>query len=528
MLLAASLLAMLPDTEQGSKMSFLKQQWLQRMQAIAISLPPLYAGIMLVLVFIGYGFLLLFPLLALASLLMFGLILWQSPLNSWQLHDGLILASLPAISALCLFQTIQIYRARPALPPGRPLLRKNFPVLRERIDELCKTYASPKIHQVKLNSRFAIEVICTPQNGFPLRCTNTLLIGLPIMSCMSPLQLKLLLGREIGHLALRRRHYRRRIPQLAHIWQQYANSYSERWTPGTFMLRLFFVPFAAVFSNTAYPATRAECFIKDMCMLDITPTNNAAETISAVAIKRRHLNQQYWPTLNHKAFYEPRPPYLPYSSMANIVNSALDRKQSRLNYEAEIASPVASDDIRPNLRERLVAIGYDDFVVPEATTTNAADHFLGSFFAEIQKQMDNIWYLKNRGVWAMRYKRGIEEKKRLAILREQAAHALLSNDEAREFLLLIEKYVAPEKALTFYKEILKTNSLDAHVCYEVGRLLLAADDETGVATLHMAMDIAAELTADSCQHIIDYLTRHGDTKLAHDYRRKIIEHQVES
>lgn len=509
-------------------MSFLKQQWLQQMQAMSISLPPLYAGLVLVLVFIAYGFLLLFPLLAIIALVLLGMVLWQSPLATWQWYDWLKLAILPGVGALGIFQTLQLYRAHPPLPAGRPLLRKDFPVLRERIDELGKTYGAPKIHQVKLNTRFGIEIICTPKNGFPFSCTNTLLIGLPLMSCMSPLQLKLLLGREIGHLALRHRHFRRRVPQLAHIWQQYACHYAEHWTPGNILPRLFFTPFVAVFSNSIYPAIRTECIVKDNCMLDITPAENAAEVIAMSAIKRRYLGEQYWPTLNNLAFSEAKPPYLPYSSMANIVNAALDKKQSQLLYENEIVQPVAADNIRPNLRERLLAIGYDDFVMPDATTANAADHFLGKSFAEILKQMDNIWYLKNRSVWAMRYKRGVEEKKRLAVLREQAAQALLSNDEAREFLLLIEKYVAPDKALPFYKEIIKTNSLDAQVCYEVGRLLLAANDESGIAALHMAMDLTSGLTTDSCQHIIDYHTRHGDTKQAHDYRRRIIEHQVDA
>ncbi len=128
----------------------------------------------------------------------------------------------------------------------------------------------------------------------------------------------------------------------------------------------------------------------------------------------------------------------------------------------------------------------------------------------------------------MRYKRGMEEKARLKILHDQAVQGLLSNDEAREYLLLIEKHIPLEKALPYYNEILKTNSLDAKVCYEAGRLLLTAGDEKGVSALQMAMDLSDALTIDSCQHIIDYLTKTGDTKKAQDYRRKIIAHQVES
>jgi len=345
---------------------------------------------------------------------------------------------------------------------------------------------------------------------------------------MTPLQLKLLLAREIGHLAVRKYNLLRWIIYLNYIWQQYATLYAESWQPGTLLLRIFAVPYAALFAMTALPAIRKEALVKDQCMLEITPSENAAEAITVQAIRQRYLDEQYWPILNNKAFSEAKPPYLPYSAMCKVISKSIDKNSAQLLYETEIAQLPALDSAMPNLRERLLAIGYDDYVIPESKTENAANHFLGDSFSEIQKQMDNIWYLKNRTIWAMRYKRGLEEKNRLKILHEQAAQALLSNDEAREYILLIEKYVPLEKAMPYYREILKTNSLDARVCYEVGRLLLTAGDENGISALQMAMDLSSNLTVDSCQHIVDYLTKTGNTKKAQDYRRKIIAYQVET
>ena len=509
-------------------MTYFKRIWCQRMQALSDTMPRLYAGFMLLLVSCGYGYLLLFPALAVFSLAFLGFIIWQNSPANWQLQDGLFASGLVLICILAALQSLYILRVRPELPAGRPIKRKDFPVLRARIDELCTTYNSPELHHVKLTTRFGIEIVRTPHTGFPSHFSNTLLIGLPVMSCMSPLHLKLLLAREIGHLALTRRSYQRRIPYLVSIWQQYASLYAESWSPKTILLRLFIAPFAAVFTNSAYPAIRKESLIKDACMLEITTAANAAEVIAVSAVKKRFLDEQFWPVLNNKAFLEPKPPYMPYSSMDKLINAALNEVNAQIYYEAEIAHLPALDSDLPNLRERLLATGYEDFVMPERKTENAANHFLGEEFRDIQKQLDNVWYLKNKTTWAMRYKRGVEEKKRLKILRDQAAQALLSNTEAREYLLLIEKYVAPDKALPLYMEILKTNSLDAHVCYEVGRLLLDANDKSGVEALHMAMGLANELTADCCQHIVNYMAKTGDMKQAQDYRRRILAHQVEA
>jgi hypothetical protein len=140
--------------------------------------------------------------------------------------------------------------------------------------------------------------------------------------------------------------------------------------------------------------------------------------------------------------------------------------------------------------------------------------------------MDNIWYLKNKATWSRRYKQGINEKKQLKHLREQAAKALLSNDEAHRYVLLLQKYLEPDKSRPLLHEILKTNSHDPHVCFEIGNLLLKANDILGVDALNLAMEMSADLTVECCQQIVKYMVHAGDMNQAQTYRRKILTYQV--
>ena len=103
---------------------------------------------------------------------------------------------------------------------------------------------------------------------------------------------------------------------------------------------------------------------------------------------------------------------------------------------------------------------------------------------------------------------------------------MLSNTEAREYLLLIDKYIDAKKALPLFKEIVKTNFMDADVCYELGRLLLEADDASGVDALKIAMDTDPNKTTDSCHHIVSYMAKHGHVQEAQHYRRMILEHEA--
>ena len=44
---------------------------------------------------------------------------------------------------------------------------------------------APALEQIKLTTRFDIEIIRSPVYGFPSSFNHTLMIGLPVMSCMS-------------------------------------------------------------------------------------------------------------------------------------------------------------------------------------------------------------------------------------------------------------------------------------------------------------------------------------------------------
>ena len=509
-------------------MSFLTQFWLQRMTTLANASSVLYYTLLLPLAFLGTIYLLAFPVIALVSLCSLIAFIYLVNPMTWQNSDWILATSLLTCAGYTSWVSFGLFKQQPELPAGKPLDSKLFSVLADRINELCTTYQSPEIHDIKLTTRFRIELVRTPTNGFPSHFKNTLLIGLPVMSCMSPLQFKLLLARQVGHLCENPYLYSRQLVHLRSIWNSYAQYYAQTWRLDTILLRLFFSWYAPFYNLSSIAAVRFEAFAKDKLMLEITPPARAAEAIAVFEIKKRYLSTNFWPKLNDAAYATAKPPYLPYSAMASIMNKVLDHDLDYAQncYEAAINRQVIISSELPNLMKRLAAINYEDFIMPDPNDDKAATHFLGDHLKDLLKQMDNIWYLKNKAIWSKRYKQGVEERRRLKVLREQAAQALLSNAEAREYLLLIDKYIDAKKALPLFKEIVKTNSMDADVCYELGRLLLEADDASGVDALKIAMDSEPNKTPDSCHHIVNYMAKHGHVQEAQHYRRMILEHQA--
>jgi len=206
----------------------------------------------------------------------------------------------------------------------------------------------------------------------------------------------------------------------------------------------------------------------------------------------------------------------------------LDERNARIYFEKETSRTVQTGDDRPGLCQRLARLQHEDIAIPSHKSENAAHHFFGQSLGMIQNQLDNVCYLQNKTIWNNRYKQGLVEKQQLKNLREQASKALLSNEEARQYLQLLNKYVAAETAMPLRLEVLKTNSLDAGLCFEVDRILLSANDARVIEALNMAMDISSSLTIDCCQLIIKYMVNKGDMRNAQRYRRMILAHQVES
>jgi hypothetical protein len=497
------------------------------MNALADRYTALYYSIIWLFAAIGYGYVFIFPILTILSLgLIINAVTTKSPLQ-WELNDWTVSIVALLVGVIATWISSKIIKIKPDLPTGKPLDEKGFPTLLGRISEVCSSFDAPEIHHVKLTPHFRIEITRTPTSGFPLKYTNTLLIGLPVMSCTSPLQFKLLLARHIGYLAQAKTGFNKKINYLRHILKIYNHTYGRSWKPDTILLRLFYSWYVPFFNLTAIPMERIESYNKDKCMLEVAPSDNIAAAITDFHIKKLFMETRFWPELNNSAYKLENPPYFPYASMSRYIAKELNADNIRFLYETEIARDIEIDSNIPSLKDRLFAIGYDELIAADESTDTAANYFFGESTGDIYKQFDNVWYLKNKKTWNQKYSQSLQEKEQLKLMRGQLTKSLLSDTEMKEYLQLIERYIAPERALPLYKEIINTNPQDSDLCFDLGRFLLNADDSSGINVLKTSMEQNPAHTVDCCNHIVEYLVKHGDAKEAQHYRHVSLEHQAE-
>jgi hypothetical protein len=339
--------------------------------------------------------------------------------------------------------------------------------------------------------------------------------------------LNLAINRQLAHLA---RPYRRLsgwVYFIGKIWCQYRSAHQNGWHPASIVMRVFFSCYAPLFNLLAQSAIREEEFYADR-VINYRDRNFAlVDMLTTQSIHARYLEDYFWPHLLNNAYRFKKPPYLPYASMEHHFRSKLDNQAAQLyldNAMAEQPKPCAT----PTLKQRLNRLGIHNVLLPEMANQCATQYFSRQVLTTVIRQMDHIWIKTHQYDWQQKYRIGQQEQAQLKELRTQASQGLLTNLKAWEYIQLIKKYVDDLHALELYKQVLKIETEDARISYDIGRTLLKNLDHEGIKALEDAISKDPGYTVMACQLIIDYHVRCGDSRSAQIYRRKALAYQVEA
>lgn len=449
--------------------------------------PRLYLVVAALLAGLGYLYLALFPALSVLLLL--------------DLPDTLTTATGPAewamagaeLGVAALAGLIIYHLARIRLsPPGSHLVQADdAPALFQVIEELRVSYRSPAIHRVCLTSRLGIETVRTPHGGFPLKYTNTLLIGLPVMQSLSPAQFKIALAGKIAQLSFTHNWLTGRIHYLRQVWTQYCAVSMAGRTPGHLALRAFFSWYAPLFSFVSIPTVRMdECEADNYC-LDLFNDQDVLETIFAMEIHKRFLEERFWPAIHNMQQGE-KFSYTPYAGMEKAFCQGMrDADAQRWLSDAYAEHPYTKRTLPP-LRERMDAMGHSKYWVPPANRKNAARHFFtGTSLSDAMERMDREWLKKPVAPQKIHHESSQleQDRQRLKLLHQKARHTPLNSRETLEYAILAAKCLERRGARALHKMLLAKNSRDAKLNFVVGRFLLSCKDPDGLRALKTAMEL---------------------------------------
>lgn len=358
----------------------------RRLIHVSYGYPRLYLTFTIMVAGIGYGFIFMFPYLLLST----SMAIYATLESEQTAHNWLIVSShICSLFMSGVFtHTLSTMRFTP--PPGRLLAEREAPLLFRLLAQLRQAYGNPPIHRIMLDGGDDVRVIKTPRSGFPILCTTTLVVGLPLLHTVSPRHLRVLLARRIGQLSGRYNLVTGALFHLKGIWQQYRDQRHSQSLPSR-LVGHFFSLYAPIYNTAALGIIRTEELNADRYALDVINGQEIAEAISFHAAGRDFLSSRYWPTIMRMtARTRGKPDYLPYEHLTTVARKALTTAAlATATRRLFLENDFRGDN--PPLGNRLDNLGYSGPVPLQELKVAAAPLFLESSLPAIVKTFHDHW-----------------------------------------------------------------------------------------------------------------------------------------
>ena len=494
-----------PDVSAGR----LKYEALtQRLEQMAVANPTGYNRRVAALAMLGYAY--IFGVL-LACLALIGGLVWlvifSHRFNAGFLKIGFFLLVFAFIIVKSLFVKIEP-------PEGRELTRDEAPQLFAHVDEIGEQLNAPRPHHVLLTDEFNAAVAQIPRFGIFGGHRNYLIVGLQLMSALSPEEFKSVLAHEFGHLSANHSKFSGRIYRVRRIWMNLMEQFSEG---SNLIFGPFFNWYAPYFGAYSFVLARQNEYVADRCAAEVCTPRVAAGALTRGAVVGGYLFERVWPEVFKSAGREPQPPADVYSRVRGAINAPLEPATVNRWLSEAINRPTDLGDTHPSLTQRLTSMKQEPQLAPR-DGQSAAEFYLGENLGELTQQMDAQWHEGIAPAWSERYREMEETREKLEAI--EAKTEPLTDDEQWLRADATEDFGDETRALELFRQYLESHPDEARAHFAVGRLMLAQSDENGLAHLQRALELEHQATLPACQLAETFLLQRGHVEAAAGWRER--------
>jgi Zn-dependent protease with chaperone function len=397
------------------------------------------------------------------------------------------------------------------VPAGRELTRHESPALFAAIDAMRVRLRGPRVHHVLLVDDMNAAIVQRPLFGLIGVPRNYLMLGLPLLECMTPEEALAVVAHEYGHLAGSHGRFAAFIYRLRNTWGTIQDVASQwRGFVGGLLARVV-AWYAPYFNAYSFVLARANEYQADRTAADLVGAAAAASALKRVNVAAAQHDAFFGDTLA-RVKDEPQPPADVASRWAtNAVqwapaaqrwlDDALDRKGRAM-------------DTHPTLRQRLAAL------VPEAqapslpdapTGATAAQTWLGAGLAGLRREFEVAWAQSIAQPWSERHEATLAQRARLAELKALVEPATHEQYET----LQLQSQLEPE--LDLREPLAAFNAAHPeHVSglFLEGSVRLERDDEAGVPLMEQVMARDADAIKPCCERLYQFHTKRRDDERA--------------
>jgi Zn-dependent protease with chaperone function len=488
----------------------------QRMEQLAAHAPRTYRLRVLALAVLGYAYLLVLVIALIALALVAAYTLRSATLLGTKL---LIL-----VGAL-LLAVLRSLWVRLAPPEGETLRPADAPAFFQLLDELCGRLGAPRVHRVLITEDFNAAVAQVPRLGVFGWHRNYLLVGLPLMKCLSCEQFAAVLAHELGHLSRGHARVANWIYRLRLVWQRLDEGLSARPRFGAGLVLGFLRWYVPYFNACSFPLARHNEFEADMSSAQLTSRLAAAQALTNTSVISSYLQERYWPAINAGARVTALPAYAPFSALNAAALEGLSTEEAELWLERALSRATSCHDTHPSLRARLAALGMDPQLAPPAAG-QGADRLLGMHAATLATAFDSRWRTRVTPSWQKVYGDTLRKRERLLRLRERAGAEPLATTEGAELAMLEEDVgEGAARALALSRELVAREPQSHLARFTLARQLLMQQLSEGVAMMEAVIHFEPEAVVPGSQLLRDYWWRQGDAQRAQRWHVRATERE---
>lgn len=505
---------------------------IQSLESYAASNRRAYEYKVLALALLGYAYFFGLILLALAVPVVIILIIYASPgavMRTVLLLGKIAWIALPALAAAFGFLggSIKAMFARMPDPEGRELKQEDAPELFQFVNTTCEELRAKRPEKIFVTDEFNAAVMTLPRIGLFGRKVY-MLLGLPLMKALTPDQFKSVLAHEIGHISEKHGSFMKWAYQLRESWGRFIESQEAHEHKFAALYEKFVNWFFPYFTAYSFVLMREHEKDADRYAVQLIGARPAGEALIALETQTARLNEVFWTEVHRENVTMAQPPKGIFSRMlASFANTDRDHQTKTLARAVQV--PTDYNDSHPSLAERLRLIGYwketDLPALPSQSETNGAEYFFGDRAKGLVEHFDLDWDEKIAKDWQSRHEHFQKSQQRIAELDSKASDDELTAEELIEKASLIAEEKGNSEALPLLRDLVQRFPENAEANYVLGGVMLATDDEAGLAHVEKAMKLDVKWRLAASDVAFQFLRSKGRLDEAREYAKNVEEEE---
>ena len=401
-------------------------------------------------------------------------------------------------------------------PQGRRVTPAEVPALFAEIEYVRKMVRAKSVHEVLLTPDFNAAVVQVPRLGLLGWPKRYLIVGIPLLACLPPYQVRAVLAHEFGHLAQNHAHFGNWIYRIRESWYRILEGLPARRGRITRLVTRFFDWYAPQFNAYSFVLARANEFEADRESARVTSRADAGDALAAVYSRSDYIDTRFWGEFYARAQTQAEPPLQPFSDYVAALRS-IPAQHSACSLASALARETGLNDTHPSLKDRLAALDVQPNI-PLSFQLSAAHTWLQERRLPLMDEFNEVWRESIAGHWKERHEFFRETNDKLSRYEALAVSSELSAEEQWEYACALETLRGGRAALPVLDRLLQRSPAHAAACYARGRILLEEDEERGVADVERAMQLDEAAREPGSQLLYSFFYARNQLRRCDKYR----------